>query len=86
MLFVVVDGVPSVGVQVMVGSGKIEKQSVSSAVELPSSSGLSSAQASGSDSSSSSSSSKTSGSPEPIRVSGVTASLSMLLMALYLLL
>lgn len=84
MLFVVVDGVPSVGVQVMVGSGKIEKQSVSSAVELPSSSGLSSAQASGSDSSSSSS--KTSGSPEPIRVSGVTASLSMLLMALYLLL
>ena len=85
MLFVVVDGVPSVGVQVMVGSGKIEKQSVSSAVELPSSSGLSSAQASGSDSSSSSSS-KTSGSPEPIRVSGVTASLSMLLMALYLLL
>ena len=84
MLFVVVDGVPSVGVQVMVGSGKIEKQSVSSAVELPSSSGLSSAQASGSDSSSSSS--KTSGSSEPIRVSGVTASLSMLLMALYLLL
>ena len=84
MLFVVVDGVLSVGVQVMVGSGKIEKQSVSSAVELPSSSGLSSAQASGSDSSSSSS--KTSGSPEPIRVSGVTASLSMLLMALYLLL
>ena len=84
MLFVVVDGVPSVGIQVMVGSGKIEKQSVSSAVELPSSSGLSSAQASGSDSSSSSS--KTSGSPEPIRVSGVTASLSMLLMALYLLL
>ena len=31
------DGVPSVGVQVMIGSGKIEKQPVGNAPDLPSS-------------------------------------------------
>ncbi|KAH9915157.1 copper radical oxidase, partial [Epithele typhae] len=41
LLFVVVNGVPSVGVQVMVGSGKIETQPVSAAVALPSSQTLS---------------------------------------------
>jgi len=34
--FVVVNGVPSVGVQVMVGSGKIEKQKTLSIASLPS--------------------------------------------------
>lgn len=38
VVFVVVDGVPSVGVQVMIGSGKIEKQSVATQATLPSSS------------------------------------------------
>lgn len=35
MLFVVVNGVPSVAVQVMVGSGRIEAQPTTAAVELP---------------------------------------------------
>ncbi|KAI0779446.1 copper radical oxidase [Fomes fomentarius] len=37
LAFVVVNGVPSVGVQVMIGSGKIEKQAVGNAPSLPSS-------------------------------------------------
>ena len=37
MVFVVVDGVPSVGVQVMIGSGKIDKQPVADVADLPSS-------------------------------------------------
>ncbi|KAI0745030.1 DUF1929-domain-containing protein [Earliella scabrosa] len=37
LVFVVVDGVPSVGVQVMIGSGKIEKQPVADVADLPSS-------------------------------------------------
>ncbi|KAI8992954.1 DUF1929-domain-containing protein [Trametes punicea] len=35
LLFVVVNGVPSVGVQVMVGSGQIEEQPTTQAVDLP---------------------------------------------------
>ncbi|KAI0741782.1 copper radical oxidase [Daedaleopsis nitida] len=38
LVFVVVDGVPSVGVQVMIGSGQIETQSVATQATLPSSS------------------------------------------------
>ena len=34
-MFVVVNGVPSVGISVMVGSGKIEAQATQSAVSLP---------------------------------------------------
>ena len=34
-MFVVVNGVPSVGVQVMVGSGKIEMQQMQEAASLP---------------------------------------------------
>ena len=37
VLFVVVNGVPSVGVQIMVGSGKIETQPTTANVALPSS-------------------------------------------------
>lgn len=37
VLFVVVNGVPSVGVQIMVGSGKIETQATTANVALPSS-------------------------------------------------
>lgn len=37
VLFVVVNGVPSVGVQIMVGSGKIETQTTTANVALPSS-------------------------------------------------
>ncbi|EPT04572.1 hypothetical protein FOMPIDRAFT_281602 [Fomitopsis schrenkii] len=37
LLFVVVNGVPSVGVQIMVGSGKIETQATTANVALPSS-------------------------------------------------
>ena len=35
VLFVVVNGVPSIGVQVMCGSGKIEQQNTVPAVSLP---------------------------------------------------
>lgn len=35
MLFVVVNGVPSVGVMVMVGSGKIGTQTMSAVADLP---------------------------------------------------
>jgi Domain of unknown function (DUF1929) len=35
LLFIVVDGVPSIGVQVMVGSGKIETQPILPQTELP---------------------------------------------------
>ncbi|PCH36106.1 copper radical oxidase [Wolfiporia cocos MD-104 SS10] len=38
MLFVVVNGVPSVGIQIMVGSGQIETQPIHAAVALPPSS------------------------------------------------
>lgn len=38
LLFVVVNGIPSVGMQVMVGSGKIEEQPVSAVATLPGSS------------------------------------------------
>lgn len=38
LLFVIVDGVPSVGIQVMVGSGKIGKQKTKGVPELPTSS------------------------------------------------
>lgn len=38
MLFITVDGVPSVGQWVMIGSGKIEAQTKTDAVALPSSS------------------------------------------------
>ena len=37
LLFIVVDGVPSVGVQVMVGSGNIETQQMLPAANLPAS-------------------------------------------------
>lgn len=36
LIFVVVNGVPSVGVQVMIGSGKIETQTTTAVVDLPS--------------------------------------------------
>ncbi len=48
LLFVVVNGIPSVGVQVMVGSGKIEKQTVDSSANLPGSSVLRASDVSGS--------------------------------------
>ncbi|KAH7913258.1 glyoxal oxidase [Hygrophoropsis aurantiaca] len=35
LLFVVVNGVPSIGIQVMVGSGKIEQQNIISPIRLP---------------------------------------------------
>ena len=37
VVFVVVNGVPSVGVQVMIGSGKIEKQATATLATLPTS-------------------------------------------------
>lgn len=36
-LFIVVDGIPSVGVQVLIGSGTVEDQFVEAAVTLPTS-------------------------------------------------
>lgn len=36
VMFVVVNGVPSIGVQVMVGSGKIEAQQMLAVTDLPS--------------------------------------------------
>lgn len=40
MLFVVVDGVPSIGQWVTVGSGKVEEQPTAEAADLPESSGF----------------------------------------------
>ncbi|THG98414.1 hypothetical protein EW026_g3759 [Hermanssonia centrifuga] len=48
LVFVVVNGVPSVGVQVMVGSGKIETQAVKEAASLPQSKILTSSSGEGS--------------------------------------
>ncbi|KAH6880986.1 copper radical oxidase [Coprinopsis sp. MPI-PUGE-AT-0042] len=47
LLFIVVDGVPSIGVQVMVGSGKIEEQPMLPPTELPPSRVLTSEQTPG---------------------------------------
>lgn len=60
VLFVVVNGVPSVGVQVMVGSGQIETQKTTAAVDLPSSSVPGSSASDSTPSSSSNSDSKSS--------------------------
>ncbi|KAK0505103.1 copper radical oxidase [Armillaria luteobubalina] len=48
LVFVVVNGIPSVGVQVMVGSGKVEQQTVNSNANLPGSSVLRASDVSGS--------------------------------------
>ncbi|KAG7446598.1 glyoxal oxidase [Guyanagaster necrorhizus] len=59
LLFVVISGIPSVGVQVMVGSGKVEKQTINSSASLPGSSVLRASDGNGSSGGGSSNSNNT---------------------------
>lgn len=87
VLFVVVNGVPSVGAQVMVGSGQIETQKSNAAVDLPSSSIPGSSDSDNTPSSSSNSDSKSSAAL-PVRNFAVSLGLlaSALVLGLHILL
>ena len=83
VLFVVVNGVPSVGVQVMVGSGKIETQPTKASVALPSATiSRQTSTSSGSGSQHTGAAAKTSSASQTLRYSSLQANICGLLFAL----